>query len=72
MTEAERRAFRADEHNADAVHAMLPQLLIVLINRLGGKVKIPVKEVDDTGRYLLAMRVDPVTRRFEFEVKRKQ
>lgn len=60
------------EAHADAIEAMKSQLIIVLINRLGGKAEIPVHEIDDTGRYLLAMRLDPETRRFEFEVRRKQ
>jgi len=42
--------------HSDALEAMKNQLLIVLINRLGGKVRIPVREIDDTGRYLLAMK----------------
>jgi hypothetical protein len=33
------------------------QLLIVFLKRLGGKVSIPVAEVDDTGMDLLSFRV---------------
>lgn len=58
--------------HADAIEAMKSQLLIVLINRLGGKAKIPATEIDDTGRYLLAMRLDPDARQYEFTVMKKQ
>lgn len=54
-----------------AIEAMKDQLLIVLINRLGGKIQIPVKEIDETGQYGLAMNLDENSRTFEFEVVRK-
>lgn len=47
------------------------QLLIVFLKRLGGKVTIPVAEADDTGNDLFAFRVDPDTREFHFELRRK-
>lgn len=46
------------------------QLLIVLLKRLGGKVSIPVAEVDDTGQDLAAFKI--VDRTFHFEVRKKQ
>jgi hypothetical protein len=46
------------------------QLLIVLLKRLGGKVSIPVAEVDDTGSDLVEFNI--VDRVFNFEVRRKQ
>lgn len=60
------------QEHADAIEAMKNQLIIVLINRLGGKAKIPVAEIDGTGQYLLTMRLDPERRRFEFDVRKKQ
>ena len=45
------------------------QLLIVLFNRLGGKVSIPVDEVDATGQYVVEMSV--VERVFHFKVRAK-
>ena len=33
------------------------QLLIVLLKRLGGDVTLPITEVDDTGRDMLALQV---------------
>jgi hypothetical protein len=70
--------------HAAAIDAMKLQLLIVLVNRLGGKVEIPVQEIDATGQYLLGMHL--VTREitgdkttdarltgvFHFEVRKKQ
>ncbi len=55
--------------HSDAIEAMKTQLLIVLINRLGGKVEIPVAEIDDTGGFNVAMRLDDVARVFHFEAK---
>ena len=61
----------APEH-ATAIEEMLPQLLIALVKRAGGKLVIPVAEVDDTGGNLLMFSVDPVMRTFNFEVRKKQ
>lgn len=70
--------------HAAALDAMKLQLLIVLVNRLGGKIDIPVQEIDDTGKYLLGMHMtmtevtgDKVTDAkisavFHFEVRKKQ
>ena len=54
-----------------AIMAMLPQLLIVLVNRLGGDVTIPAIEIDGTGKFNMAMAVDPETRAFNFVVRKK-
>lgn len=45
------------------------QLLISFVRRLGGNVSIPVSEVDETGRYLLAFSV--VDGVFHFELRMK-
>jgi hypothetical protein len=59
----------APEH-AELIDNLKEQLLIVFMKRLGGKISIPVYEVDDTGGDILAMSVvDDV---FTFEVKKKQ
>lgn len=58
------------EHQ-QVIEAMKSQLLIVLINRLGGNVDLPVAEIDGTGKYNLAMRLDPATRTFHFNVEEK-
>lgn len=46
------------------------QLLIVFLKRLGGKISVPVAEVDDTGGDLLAFSV--VDGVFHFETRKKQ
>jgi hypothetical protein len=51
-----------------AIEAMKSQLLIVLINRLGGTAEIPVEEIDGTGAFKLAMKLCPITRTFTFSV----
>lgn len=52
------------------------QLLIAFVRRLGGQVSIPVKEVDETGGYLLSFSIkdSPVTgeKNFNFTLGKKQ
>lgn len=55
---------------AELIDNMKDQLLIVLIQRLGGKVSIPCGEIDDTGGLVLMMGIDG--RSFDFEIVRKQ
>jgi hypothetical protein len=43
---------------AKALEDMQDQVVIALVRRLGGKVRLPVREVDDTGRYLLELELD--------------
>jgi hypothetical protein len=57
--------------HADAIDAMLQQLLIALVKRAGGKLAVPVHEIDDTGGEMLAFRIDE-NRVFHFEIQRKQ
>lgn len=57
--------------HADAIEAMLQQLLIALVKRNGGKLAIPVTEIDDTGGHILAFRIDE-NHIFHFETQRKQ
>lgn len=47
------------------------QLLIVFLKRLDGNVVIPVLEIDDTGQDLLAFSVDPKSKDFRFELRKK-
>ena len=54
-----------------AVGDMKDQLLIALVRRLGGRVTIPVAEVDDTGGVTLSMAIDRAARAFIFEVRGK-
>ena len=68
------KTFRFSDMSAEhrmAIDAMKDQLLIVLINRLGGDVDIPATEIDATGEFMLAMRFDPATRVFHFEIGKK-
>lgn len=62
------RAAGAGLH-ADVIDNFKDQLLIVLLKRLGGKVSIPVAEVDDTGMDIVSMSVE--NRTFHFEVGKK-
>lgn len=63
---------RLSYEHQQLVEAMKSQLLIVLFNRLGGRVEIPVSEVDGTGKYNLEMAVDQSRRTFIFEVVEKK
>ena len=53
MTELE-----ADPEFRSAVRAMKEQMLIVFTKRAGGRVVIPVAEVNDTGNDVLIMEMD--------------
>jgi hypothetical protein len=54
-----------------AIEAMKSQLLIVLVNRLGGETEIPVAEIDGTGRFNMTMHLDEASRSFRFKVVAK-
>ena len=62
----------ADPDAAAAIELMKNQLIIVLINRLGGNVNIPSQEIDDSGGFVLSMRIDQHNRRFQFTASKKQ
>lgn len=59
----------APEHTA-LIDNMKDQLLIVFLKRLGGKAKIPVAEVDNTGGDLLSFKIEDG--RFHFLIEKKQ
>lgn len=79
---ADSMEFSAAHHAA--LKAMNMQMLIVLVNRLGGKVSVPVKEIDDTGQWLLGMHLESkeitgdrktdvqLSGVFHFETRKKQ
>jgi hypothetical protein len=54
------------------IEAMKDQMLIVLIQRLGGKVEIPIDEVDGTGAFNLTMWLDSDAKKFVFEAVSKR
>lgn len=57
---------------ARLIDNMKDQLIIVLMNRLGGQITIPVDEIDSTRGYLMMMHADIENRHFHFEIKEKQ
>lgn len=61
-------ALTSPEHAA-MIDDLKDQLLIVFLKRLGGDVRVPVEEVDATGRYCLAMSLDGRTFHFKLEEK---
>jgi len=65
---AARRAGSAE--HAAAIENLKDQLLIVFLKRLGGKARIPVAEVDDTGGDVLSFSL--VDGEFNFETSKKQ
>ncbi len=62
----------ADPGARAAIEAMLPQLLIVLTQRLGGTIEVPAAEIDATGDVVLMMKLDAPSRTFTFTVERKR
>lgn len=68
---ANREAVAADSPiHAEVIDAFKEQLLIAFMNRLGGKVSIPVKEIDETGRYVMSFQI--VDGNFNFTLAKKQ
>ena len=63
--------FGADPELATVIDVMKNQLLIVLLNRLGGKADIPVAEIDGTGQFIVYMDVSDHSS-FVFTVKKKE
>lgn len=47
------------------------QLLVAMVVKAGGKYEISVAEVDATGGWVLAFRVDQKERKFVFKARRK-
>lgn len=60
----------APEHAA-VLDDLKDQLLIAFVQRLGGKVSIPVAAIDNTGGYVLAFSVDEA-KNFNFVLQQKQ
>lgn len=67
----EHNGVQADPDYFRAIESMKSQLLIVLIRRLGGKITLPVQEIDNTETFVLMMRADEATKAFHFEVVEK-
>lgn len=65
------RAAGAPEH-ADAIEAMLQQLLIVLVKREGGSINVHVDDIDGTDNDVLGMQLLPDGKTFHFAVSNKQ
>lgn len=68
--------YRATQAAASPAHRqmmdmMKEQLLIVLIERLGGDIEIPVAEIDNTGDKLMSFQLTPGKNAFRFVVSRK-
>lgn len=64
----------APEHAA-LLDNLKDQLLIVFLKRLkayGHSLEFPVSEIDDTSMDLLAFSVDPITKKFSFQLRKKQ
>jgi len=65
------QALAADPVAREMIDVMKAQLLIVLINRLGGDLTIPVAAIDATGPWLLDMSVDQKNKTFRFVTRKK-
>jgi hypothetical protein len=56
----------------DVMNLVRNQFLIVLANRLGGTIDIPVSEVDATGDFIMNVEIDQVQRVFKIRTEKKQ
>ena len=61
-----------DELGVETIHRLNDQLLIVMLNRLGGSVDVPCPELDGTGEFIVRVAVDHETRVFTLTSERKQ
>lgn len=59
------------EPHQQMIEAMKSQLLIAFLKRLGGRVVMPVSEVDATGDSNFAFSLDVEARTFVFEIQKK-
>lgn len=71
LRRAQREQSKAHPLAKDVIDAMLSQLVIVLVERLGGEVTVPVAEIDGTGDRNLALRFDADAKTFTFVNQRK-
>lgn len=56
----------------DFMNLFRQQLLIVLINRNGGSISVPVSEVDGTGQFMMSLEVDQPGGKFILKTEKKQ
>jgi len=66
------KVFADNEAHIAAIEAMKNQLLIVLVNRLGGCIQVPMSEIDDTSQFVMMLRLDNNNDSFTFTVHKKQ
>jgi hypothetical protein len=64
-------SIEANPELAKAIDRMRNDLLIIFLNRLGGKIDIPASEVDRAGSFVLTLEVNPATRVFRFTTVKK-
>jgi hypothetical protein len=64
--------YAGDPAIAQMLELMKNQVLIVLVNRLGGAVEIPAAEIDACGAWMMELHVDQETRAFSFQTAKKQ
>lgn len=56
----------------DFMNLLRQQFLIVLVNKLGGSISIPVADVDGTGAFMMGLEVDQVANCFILKTEKKQ
>jgi hypothetical protein len=62
---------QADPDARAVIEVMLPQLVIVLVNRMGGEIEIPISEIDGTGPFNLSLQLNPDRKSFTFVTGKK-
>lgn len=55
----------------DTMALVRQQLMLVMLDRLGGALTIPISEVDATGKFMMSMSVDQDARTFTLQLGRK-
>lgn len=67
LTAAEAEAYLG----GDTMNLFRAQLMLVMLDRLGGELTIPVAEVDATGRFTMEMEIDQRAKTFTLKLGRK-
>jgi hypothetical protein len=68
LSAAEAEAFLG----GDTMNLVRQELMLVMLDRLGGEVTIPVAEIDATGRFTMTMDVDQFAGTFTLKLGKKQ
>ena len=71
MSEKELIPHANDFLGSATTQVFLNQLLLALVIKQGGKIELPIKEIDGTGGYLMTMEIDQTRQVFILTARKK-